>query len=247
MNTSIFQDESGNGRDPAVSFESLPRLAQAEADYFCERCGYNLHGQPVRRDPGTAILLMRCPECGTFHPAVGASSAARLWVARWARAMLTVWVFVAYSGIATVVILHSGLMEAGLTLIQQASIRTPIDWSRVYLIAGGVSAASAAMGFAASGLSAMIFPHWKRWSLVVAALAWPVMSATATTVWVNQLQLAYRSVGIGYILLFAGAFAAGGLVGAGVGHALARLIVRIVVPPPARQAFTHLWGQHREV
>ena len=61
---------SSSGQD----FYDLPRLLHFEVDRFCEGCGYNLRGQVVRREPGTKILLARCPECGCFHPAADAGT-----------------------------------------------------------------------------------------------------------------------------------------------------------------------------
>ena len=84
-------------------------------------------------------------------------------------------------------------------------------------------------------------------SLALAAIAWPTLSATITLVWVNQNRFAYSHAGSEYLAWFAGSFAVGALVGAALGPTLARWIVRLVVPPAARQALSHLWGSHTEV
>jgi hypothetical protein len=247
VTTTLSDTVSDNGRDLAHTFESLPRLASADSDYFCEKCGYNLHGQPVRRDPNTQILLMRCPECGTFHPAVGASSAGRLWVARLARSMLMAWVIVAYFSMAMIVVAHAVIVEICLTLVHGTGLRFAADASRTVgiLTAGGIM--SALLGFASASLCALVFPHWKRWSLVIAAFAWPTMSATLTFLLMNQQATLFRSADPNHILILAFSFVAGGLCGAGVGHTVARLMVRIVIPPNSRQALTHLWGRINEV
>ncbi len=245
MTTSPTDAESSAGRDLTRTFESLPRLSSAEVDYFCERCGYNLHGQAVRRDPDTQVMLMRCPECGTFHPAIGASSAARLWVARWARAMLIVWVFVAYGGIGIVITSHCGIMEMALRPISLAFSRK--DQATITAVALGASAASIALGVVAAGVGALVFPHWKRWSLAIAAVAWPTASVVATHAYTARLPWAKGFDPLSWIVLFGAAFAVGGFIGAPIGRPVARLLARIVVPPESRRALSHLWGRHTEV
>lgn len=51
-------------------------LGQVLGDRACVACGFNLHGQPVVRDPHYGLVMARCPECGVpaslqEHPALG--------------------------------------------------------------------------------------------------------------------------------------------------------------------------------
>lgn len=234
---------------PGPAFEALPRLAAAEADYFCEKCGYNLRGQAVRRDPATAVLMMRCPECGTFHPAVGAASAARLWVARWARAMLIVWIFVAYSGIGVIIIAHSGILEMALRSLHRAHMRNTPDPQLILEARLFGAGASLGLGLVAAVICVIVFPHWKKWSVALASAAWPAIAAVATLSYLGRLPSppgGHVFDPTGSAIAFAFAFFVGGLIGAVVGRPLARLAVSVVVPPQARKALTHLWGQIRE-
>jgi len=68
-----------------------------EMDRFCDRCGYNLRTQAVTRDEHTGILICRCPECGTFHPAGVATDAGRAWWGRFGTLLLLFWVLILLS------------------------------------------------------------------------------------------------------------------------------------------------------
>lgn len=51
-------------------------LSRIEGVRPCLRCGHDLYGQPIRRDPSLGLLIAFCPECGTAaalaeHPAFG--------------------------------------------------------------------------------------------------------------------------------------------------------------------------------
>jgi hypothetical protein len=77
---------------PAMPLPPLQRHQQLEIDTFCTTCGYNLHGQPVTRDPQLGLFVCRCPECGQHHPAGVGVTAASVWSARLATALLALWV-----------------------------------------------------------------------------------------------------------------------------------------------------------
>lgn len=67
--------------------EPTPQPAPAptstiETDTFCSACGFNLHTQPVWRDPNLNILLARCPECGQHHPAANRTTAPNTFLGR---------------------------------------------------------------------------------------------------------------------------------------------------------------------
>jgi hypothetical protein len=68
----------------------LSRHVQLETDHFCD-CGYNLHGQLVTRDERLKFMIVRCPECGRFHPAGHGVAARSLWLGRFATSMLALW------------------------------------------------------------------------------------------------------------------------------------------------------------
>ena len=75
---------------PARRPPPLQRHLVIQADQFCA-CGYNLHGQTVERDERLDLPLVRCPECGRWHPAGHGSTALRPWLARLATLGLALW------------------------------------------------------------------------------------------------------------------------------------------------------------
>lgn len=91
----------GESREPDVAMspgvegapEPRPHLTRyllIQADQFCG-CGYNLHGQRVSFDERLEFPVVRCPECGKWHPAGHGSTALRPWLARLATVALAVW------------------------------------------------------------------------------------------------------------------------------------------------------------
>lgn len=50
---------------PPESDAAGPRVGAIGADRPCTRCGYNLIGQSIQREPHYGLLIARCPECGT--------------------------------------------------------------------------------------------------------------------------------------------------------------------------------------
>ena len=75
-------------------FDRQPIIARIETDRFCDCCGYNLRTQHVRRDPGTQLLLCRCPECGQLHPVRDQVTAGRVWLNRLGTLALFLWMLV---------------------------------------------------------------------------------------------------------------------------------------------------------
>ncbi len=79
--------------------EALPPMSETaqygvlETDHFCD-CGYNLHGQRVEQDERLGFTVVRCTECGRWHPAGHGSSSTRVWLRRLATLLLTLWIFV---------------------------------------------------------------------------------------------------------------------------------------------------------
>lgn len=91
-------DQADPGVDETFRFEDLAPVAFVEIDRYCEVCGYNLRTQAIRRDPRTRVLLTRCPECGRYHAATEATTAARVWVRRLSPLLLLAWVMLILSG-----------------------------------------------------------------------------------------------------------------------------------------------------
>lgn len=86
------------GSPPSSSMEARDETPPADqrvsalvGDRLCIKCGYNLTGQPVVREAHYAMLIVRCPECGTVasvheYPLLGR------WAGRWAALLAGLWV-----------------------------------------------------------------------------------------------------------------------------------------------------------
>lgn len=66
------------------------RVSTLIGDRLCDRCGYNLIGQFVIREPHYNMLIVRCPECGTVasiqeYPLLGR------WATRWGVVLAALW------------------------------------------------------------------------------------------------------------------------------------------------------------
>ncbi|MFG0331108.1 MAG: hypothetical protein ACF8PN_14565 [Phycisphaerales bacterium] len=101
--------------DPKPSAEtrsSSERVSTALGDRLCIRCGYNLCGQPVVREPHYDMLIIRCPECSTValleeYPTLGK------WAGRWAALFAALWfvvVLVVIAGAAGILFGYASLV-----------------------------------------------------------------------------------------------------------------------------------------
>jgi len=61
------------------------RVGLLSGDRLCLKCHYNLAGQTILREPKYALLIVRCPECGTVAPVQEYPTLGR-WARRWAAA-----------------------------------------------------------------------------------------------------------------------------------------------------------------
>ena len=74
--------------------KNAERALHLEVDTFCVECAYNLLGEPVVREERLAIFMVRCPECGRFHPAGIGLTATQPWMNRLAMGLLILWVLI---------------------------------------------------------------------------------------------------------------------------------------------------------
>lgn len=87
------------------------RLTTIRGDRLCISCGFNLHGQPVVREPVYGMVMVRCPECSTpaslqEYPLLGK------WPARLAAVLAAAWFLVLLGGLFASAGITFGMTEA---------------------------------------------------------------------------------------------------------------------------------------
>src|SRR6266496_335207 len=129
--------------DPRADLKPNERHVQLEMDVFCIECAYNLHGQPVTRDPTLGIFVCRCPECGKYHPAGTGISAVTPWLRRVATILLIFWILIILTAVF-LICLGSGAMMVN--HIESFSYRIPmtrggqrLEWKQITAPGGGTS------------------------------------------------------------------------------------------------------------
>ena len=93
-------DEAAPTRGPAR--QTGERVSMLSGDRPCARCGFNLTGQHVIREPHYGMLVVVCPECGApaalqEYPLLGR------WAVRWGALLAAVWVLQILSLLAATV------------------------------------------------------------------------------------------------------------------------------------------------
>lgn len=91
---------------PAPPPADTPTPHTIRTDRPCARCGFNLFGQPIIREPHYQLIAARCPECGQLaalqeYPALGK------WADRWAKIL---------AALSTIVVIAALAAQFGPTL-----------------------------------------------------------------------------------------------------------------------------------
>ncbi len=81
---------SPSPHDPRAASAREERLGELCGDRLCTKCGFNLTGQLILREPHYHMVIVRCPECSTVasvqeYPLLGR------WVSRWSALLAAVW------------------------------------------------------------------------------------------------------------------------------------------------------------
>jgi len=89
--TDATPTDSTAGAQPAPPQVDTPTPHTIRTDRPCARCGFNLFGQPIVREPHYNLTAARCPECGQLaalqeYPALGK------WADRWAKLLAALYV-----------------------------------------------------------------------------------------------------------------------------------------------------------
>lgn len=114
---------------PGDNAVTMQRVSIVTGDRCCISCGFNLHGQPILREPVYQMLIVRCPECATCvaiqeYPALG------VWARRWASALVAAWIV----GILVLVLASSIIVNAiSSAMVDSASTTYGKEISREFL------------------------------------------------------------------------------------------------------------------
>jgi hypothetical protein len=129
--------------EPLPPLRPTEKSAYIETDTFCVECGYNLHTQPVTRDERLGIFVCRCPECGRFHPAGTGMTAQKVWLSRFATALLVFWVLVVLTVIVLIGFGFGGLQVGHLETFTYRKLVTAdgrdAQWKQITAKGGGTS------------------------------------------------------------------------------------------------------------
>lgn len=250
--------------DPAPAppaFDALPALAHVELDRFCGQCGYNLRGQPVRKDPTLHVLLCRCPECGSFTAANDAPLVHR-GLSLWQRQIIVIgWTLLAASLLLGPIGMLMGVMletTADLVRMKEYEIDDRIKagdfaevpfqrgsrWGQRRLALSMIAiAGAAAIGMATLMLWTVAFPHWRRPAYRMMAIAVPALCAIVAATLVAFFSRRGMPDDWPMWVLFFMAIAAMffGQLGALIGRPVARFAVAVLLPPALRPAMAFLW------
>lgn len=282
--------------DHSAGGEGEPTGHQIRTDRPCARCGFNLFGQTIVREPHYGLVAARCPECGQLaalqeYPALGK------WADRWAKLIAAAWV-VALLGaaaaqfaptfgmlIASVEIASENFAEVIAAEFNRWEIETRngvttngqnafggwsmvdrVWWSehadRVLASRGGVFGAIdqragwvlgplCLVSFAAGMFWSVCLLGARRWMAIVPALI--PLALAATIVWLVQgvallggtmtyaHDLATATFRNPVLVVGGGAAVLCVLLGVWQGRRLARVLVRLSLPPRMRSALAILW------
>lgn len=243
-------------------------IGTVQTDTFCDACGYNLHAQPVIRDDRLQIPICRCPECGRYAAAGQTLTATRVWLNRLATSLLASWVLflLVFFGVCA---LFLGMLAYWHTMemteyaqpmgrgyyapyrgyyggyhyeLRKPSLDPEVEigrwWHQFWY------ATSAILLAVMTGCLFSAFAWHCKGVCRLAAFLPPLLGCFfATLAWQsNTMTIPIRPWGllqIGYYLGIQLASVGFGLL---IGRPLARVIVRIFVPPKARQHLAFLWA-----
>jgi hypothetical protein len=234
--TPAQNDVSSAATEPS---RPLERLAQIEAELFCTKCGYNLHGQTVTRDARLGIFICRCPECGTFHPASQASSATSVLLGRLSVLLLLLWIgVVLYLVVGGCVALCALQYETAFEAVMSHPYQRWSPDAKAMLVL------CALVAFGLGVVIAVALWHipakWSPWIRLIPAAAYVLAML------IRSFEDPVRERGVLPSIWMAGAVALATqwlamAAGLRFGRGLARIVVRVIVPPKARQVLAFLW------
>ncbi|UCE59961.1 MAG: hypothetical protein JSU63_21265 [Phycisphaerales bacterium] len=238
-------------------------IACIDLDRFCENCAYNLRTLPVHRDAHTGIPVVRCPECGQFQSANDGATALKPWLDRATSLVLAGWILLIIfaffmlglgEGSISYATLDELTLPGGYERRQLGPGSTSFTWTGSYgplevetdypmygFFIALIVSVSLAMAFAGGMVVVVVFPHWPRLAGAGLLLVMPLVAAAiVAVVWYHEAPHLFRW-GLPYTVAHLCAQTVGGLAGVVFGRPLARLGVRVFLPPSVRPRLAYLW------
>ena len=216
-------------------------LGRLECDAFCT-CGYNLYRQAVVRDPRLDMALVRCPECGRWHPAGHGATAASVWMTRLAKLLLVAWILLLLVAAAMMV-----LIQTGFNLYAHEQVL----WGNRYVHGYGAPEETySRYGFFlfpfAMGIFAGLIQAVGMWHLRFLPRLVPMLLILGSAAFFSFASLSgysddYRVMANVAIVVTSGVTAAGWFITAAAGRVPARWLALLLVPPGPRQYLAFLW------
>jgi hypothetical protein len=217
--------------------------------------------QPVTCNGQTGVPVVRCPECGLFHAANAASTALRPWLSRLTSVVLAGWILCVIAafvllGVAEIATSYATLDEltapegyrsqrSGSATIVWSSGYGPLqlkaDYPQYKLFVASILALSSATAYAGGLLAVVLFPHWRRAAYAALILGMPLAAGGLVAVSWNVEAAHLFEWALPYIAAHACFQVLGGLAGITFGRPMARLVIRIILPPSMRPRLAYLW------
>ena len=230
-------------------------IAYVEVDRYCPQCAYNLRTQPVRLDGPTQLLVARCPECGSFDAVANAMTATKPWLNRLALLGLVLWILFLLWAIFSLSFAQGAINYATLeefTTYQQVTAGTRTStYQRVLrqdyltrdydLIMSVAIFGSFTLAFVLVAILVVACHHWRRVVFACFAVVQTfLVSALVLEIWQQDMPALFEW-GKKYIIGFTIVRLIGALLAVWAGRPLARLTVRIFLPPRVRSVLAFLW------
>jgi hypothetical protein len=216
-------------------------LGRLECDAFCT-CGYNLYRQAVVRDARLDVALVRCPECGRWHPAGHGATAASVWMTRLAKLLLVAWILLLLVAAAVMVLIQ---MAFNLYAHDQ------VLWGNYYSYGYGMPEETYGryvfflfpfgMGVFAGLIQAVGMWHLRFLPRLVPMLLILGSAAFFSLASLSGYSGDYQVMAYVAIIITSGVTALGWIVTAAAGRAPARWLALLLVPPGPRQYLAFLW------
>ena len=214
-------------------------VARLECDAFCT-CGYNLYLQAVVKDGRLGLHLVRCPECGQWHPAGHGATAASVWMTRLAKVLLIAWMLL---------LLASGmlvsLIQWGLNLYAHDAVFRAAAYRYNYS-EGSVTRYVFFVFPALLGVFSGLVQAVGMWHLSGAVRFLPMMlvltvAGLFSLASVQDYSGPYRELAVFSFVITSAVTGLAWTIISIVGGAPARWLARLLIPPGPRQYLSFLW------